>query len=163
MSPRAACRLEQLGFAEVSDYAGGKMAWMGAGLPTEGSTPDRDRGGALARRDVLTCDVATTVDELRRRVSSAEAEAEDGVAVVLAGGEVVVGAVDLDALPAQGGTTAGDVMDPGPSTFRPSLPVAEARDYVEKHDIPRLLITRVDGSYVGVVRRHQLQTGDGPK
>src|SRR3954470_6277507 len=103
MSPRAACPLEQLGFAEGSGYARGKMAWMGAGLPTEGSTPDRDRVGALARRDVLTCDVATTVDQLRRRVSSAEgaAEAEDGVAVVLAGGEVVVGAVDLEALPAQ--------------------------------------------------------------
>src|SRR3954462_10560990 len=98
MSPRAACRLEQLGFAEVSDYAGGKMAWMGAGLPTEGSTPESDRVGALARRDVLTCDVATTVEELRRRVSSAEAE--DGVPVVLTGGEVVVGAVDLDELPA---------------------------------------------------------------
>ena len=36
MSPRAACRLESLGFGEVYDYVAGKLDWMAAGLPTEG-------------------------------------------------------------------------------------------------------------------------------
>ena len=37
MSPRAAWRLERLGFTEVYDYAAGKVDWMAAGLPTEGN------------------------------------------------------------------------------------------------------------------------------
>ena len=35
MSPRAAWRLESLGFARVYDYVAGKADWMAAGLPTE--------------------------------------------------------------------------------------------------------------------------------
>src|SRR3954462_4120532 len=136
MSPRAACRLEQLGFTDVSDYAGGKMAWMGAGLPTEGSVGDDERIGALARPMAPTCDVATPVEQLRARAAG------DTFAIVLAGSDVVVGVVALDRLSAQGATTAGDVMDPGPSTFRPSLPIAEAHEYVEKHGLDHLLITR---------------------
>src|SRR5690242_16932508 len=128
MSPRAACRLEQLGFTDVSDYAGGKMAWMGAGLPTEGSTPAGDRVGPHGQRSAPTCAVTTTVDELRKLAAGRP----DRLAVVLAEGEVVVGTVKLAALPAQGATTAGDIMDPGPSTFRPSLPLDEARDYVDQ-------------------------------
>src|SRR5438309_12115020 len=34
MSPRAAWRLESVGFSEVSDYVAGKNDWMSAGLPT---------------------------------------------------------------------------------------------------------------------------------
>ena len=36
MSPRAACRLETLGFASVDDYVGGKEDWLAHELPTEG-------------------------------------------------------------------------------------------------------------------------------
>jgi predicted transcriptional regulator len=150
MSPRAACRLEQLGFTDVSDYAGGKMAWMGAGLPTEGSVADDERVGALARPVAPTCDVSTPVEQLRARAP------EDTFAIVLADGDVVVGVVTLDRLPAQGPTTAGDVMDPGPSTFRPSLPIIEGHEYVEKNDLDHLLITRLDGTYIGIVTRQQL-------
>jgi predicted transcriptional regulator len=150
MSPRAACRLEQLGFTDVSDYAGGKMAWMGAGLPTEGSVPDDERIGALARPVALTCDVSTSIEQLRSRA------AEGTFAIVLADGDVVVGVVALDQLPAQGATTAGDVMHPGPSTFRPSLPITESHEYVEKNDMDHLLITRPDGTYIGIVTRQQL-------
>ena len=35
-SPRAARRLEALGYENVCDYAEGKQAWISAGLPTEG-------------------------------------------------------------------------------------------------------------------------------
>ena len=36
MSPRAACRLERIGFERVYDYVGGIADWKGAGLPLEG-------------------------------------------------------------------------------------------------------------------------------
>src|SRR5689334_6170303 len=35
LSPRAAARLESLGFADVYDYAAGKADWIAMGLPTE--------------------------------------------------------------------------------------------------------------------------------
>src|SRR6266511_4403171 len=37
MSPRAAWRLESMGFAEVYDYVAGKADWGAAGLPLEGT------------------------------------------------------------------------------------------------------------------------------
>jgi rhodanese-related sulfurtransferase len=37
MSPRAVWRLEAMGFSRVYDYAVGKVDWMAAGLPTEGT------------------------------------------------------------------------------------------------------------------------------
>ena len=36
MSPRAACRLELLGFTQVYDDVAGKADWLAHGLPTEG-------------------------------------------------------------------------------------------------------------------------------
>ena len=43
MSPRAAWRLETLGFAQVFDYADGKLDWMTAGLATEGTNATKPR------------------------------------------------------------------------------------------------------------------------
>jgi rhodanese-related sulfurtransferase len=37
MSPRAACRLEALGFTRVDDYVDEIADWQAAGLPTEGT------------------------------------------------------------------------------------------------------------------------------
>jgi hypothetical protein len=37
MSPRAACRLETLGFPEVYDYVAGKADWLAHGLDVEGA------------------------------------------------------------------------------------------------------------------------------
>ena len=50
MSPRAAWRLESLGFGEVYDYVDGKVDWMAAGLATEGTASRHPRAGDLARK-----------------------------------------------------------------------------------------------------------------
>src|SRR5258708_27067867 len=55
MSPRAACRLTQLGFAPVYDYTLGKVDWMAAGLPTIRAGQPSRRGLDAVRRDVPTC------------------------------------------------------------------------------------------------------------
>ena len=55
MSPRAAWRLESFGFTDVYDYAAGKLDWLAAGLPTEGTNAERPRAADVARRDVPTC------------------------------------------------------------------------------------------------------------
>ena len=55
MSPRAASRLEALGFDEVYDYAAGKADWGSAGLPLEGLSGSESRAGAYVRSDVPRC------------------------------------------------------------------------------------------------------------
>ncbi len=43
MSPRAACRLEALGFEQVYDYVLGIADWNAAGIPIEGDAPNSKR------------------------------------------------------------------------------------------------------------------------
>ena len=50
MSPRAACRLETLGFERTFDYMAGKADWIAAGLPTEGRLASEPRAGDVARQ-----------------------------------------------------------------------------------------------------------------
>jgi len=68
MSPRAAWRLESLGFTEVYDYTVGKLDWMAAGLPTEGTNAKRPRAGDLARKDTPTCKLEERISDVRERV-----------------------------------------------------------------------------------------------
>src|SRR6266496_3885462 len=55
MSPRAASRLESIGFERVYDYVAGKADWGSAGLPLEGENGRETRAGAHLRTDVPTC------------------------------------------------------------------------------------------------------------
>jgi hypothetical protein len=52
MSPRAASRLETLGYGPVYDYVGGKADWGSAGLPLEGINGSETRAGSHVRTDV---------------------------------------------------------------------------------------------------------------
>lgn len=55
MSPRAAARLESIGFEQVYDFTAGKAAWGAAGLPLEGENGSESRAGAHVRSDVPAC------------------------------------------------------------------------------------------------------------
>jgi hypothetical protein len=57
MSPRAAWRLEGLGFEMVYDYVPGKADWFASGLPKEGRLALVPTIGDAARREVPTCAV----------------------------------------------------------------------------------------------------------
>src|SRR5579859_4553064 len=70
MSPRAAWRLESLGFAEVYDYVAGKLDWMAAGLRTEGSNAAHPRAGDVSRKDVPTAGLAERLGDVRERVQA---------------------------------------------------------------------------------------------
>ena len=59
MSSRAAWRLESLGFGDVYEYVDGKLDWMAAGLPTEGTNNDQPRAGDVARKDAPVCGLRT--------------------------------------------------------------------------------------------------------
>ena len=65
MSPRAACRLETLGFSEVYDYVAGKADWLARGLPREGEK-------AGERRAFERLSVSLHVERVARLVHRAE-------------------------------------------------------------------------------------------
>src|SRR5258708_15375795 len=79
MSPRAAWRLETLGFGDVYDYVDGKNDWMAAGLPTEGTNAEHPRAGDVARKDVPTCGLKEKLGDVKARV---RAQGWDAVVVV---------------------------------------------------------------------------------
>src|SRR5919108_3442532 len=79
MSPRAAWRLESLGFDRVHDYVAGKQDWLAAGLPVEGRLADMPRAGTVARRDVPTASVGERVGEGRDRVQHTDLDTAVGV------------------------------------------------------------------------------------
>ena len=70
MSPRAACRLETLGFPDVSDYVAGKADWLAHGLPREGEKATERRALDLAADDVVTCGLEDRIGDVRARVAA---------------------------------------------------------------------------------------------
>ena len=98
------------------DYVDGKSDWMAYGLPIEGADGPF-LGGQLS--EVPTCDAGATVADARAAIGDAEA-----VIIVTAEG-LVVGEIDAEALPSLAAEAAVlDVMDPVPTTVRPSVTVA---------------------------------------
>ena|SRR5437868_6803274 len=144
MAPRAAARLELLGFADVSHYAGGKHDWMSAGLPTEGEKARLPRAGTVARSDVPTCMPGDLVGQVDRAA---------GVAIVVDRDNVVVGMLRQEQLDGDPGMRVEDVMLCGPSTFRPYVPIGEMADYMTEHDLDSSPVTTSDGKLVGVLFR----------
>src|SRR5438270_9643802 len=92
MSPRAAWRLESIGFTQVYDYVAGKADWGSFGLPLEGTKGPR--AGEFVRADVPTCRLEERLQEVRHQVS---ATGWDTCIVVNASG-VVLGRLGRKAL-----------------------------------------------------------------
>jgi len=147
MSPRAAWRLESIGFTEVHDYVAGKADWGSFGLPLEGTKGAR--AGEHVRADVPTCRLEERLQDVRRQVSVA---GWDTCIVVNASG-VVLGRLGRKALGSEEDVAAEAVMTAGPSTVRPSITLAEIIERMQGQNLTSALVTRSDGRLVGVLRR----------
>src|SRR5215210_5046088 len=112
MSPRAAWRLESLGFGEVYDYPAGKLDWLAAGLPTEGTYAEQPRAGDVARHDVPTCRLQEGMTEVRQRVAAAGWDA----CVVVNDDGIVFGLLREKELGRGDDGPVAAAMRPGPST-----------------------------------------------
>jgi Mg/Co/Ni transporter MgtE len=147
MSPRAAWRLESLGFREVCDYVAGKLDWMAAGLPTEGTNAQRPRAGDVSRKDVPTARLDERLADVRERV-----RALDWDAVVVVNTEhVVLGLLRSKELEKDPDLLMAQAMRPGPSTFRPYVSIKEMAEYMTKHKLESSPITTSDGRLVGLL------------
>jgi CBS domain-containing protein len=149
MSPRAAWRLESLGFADVYDYTAGKLDWMAAGLPTEGTNALRPRAGGLARKDTPTSGLQDRLADVRDRVRKLGWDA----VVVVNQERVVLGLLRSKELDLDGDQPIARVMRPGPSTFRPFVLVKEMARLMAEHNLESSPVTTSDGRLVGLLLR----------
>jgi CBS domain len=147
MAPRAAARLESLGFREVFEYKAGKNDWLAAGLPTEGENSRCPRAGEASRKDMAVCGLNDRLGDVRERAAKAGLE----VAVVVDGEQVVLGLLRSKQLAMDPDLAVEQVMRPGPSTFRPYVSTKEMADYMVEHSLENVPITTSDGKLVGVL------------
>jgi len=150
MSPRAACRLATLGFTRVHDYAAGKVDWLAHGLGADGTHAGLPTAGSLARDDAPTF----ALDGSAAEALGAIADSPYGFALVLSPGGVLLGRVRRSELQRIAGSDPIEpISEPGPSTIRPHLTVDELHERLERSDVQTLVVTRPDGTLLGVVRR----------
>src|SRR5919197_3978535 len=113
MSPRAAWRLESLGFERVYDYVAGKADWFAAGLPREGEQSGVPWIGDLASRDVPICRLTDPIGEIRHGLGASGW----AVCIVVNDETVVLGLVRADGSSADPLEAVEVVMESGPATF----------------------------------------------
>ena len=152
MSPRAAWRLESLGYEEVYEYGGGKLDWMAAGLPTEGTNAKRPRAGSLAHTDVPTCRLDERLGDVRDRTK----EQGWNAAVVINSERVVFGLLRAQELDLEADQQVSQAMRPGPSTFRPYVLADEMAAYMRDHELENVVITTSDGRLVGLLHKEDV-------
>jgi rhodanese-related sulfurtransferase len=151
MSPRAATRLEQLGF-DVYDYALSKVDWMAHGLPMEGTAAQRPTALSFVREDVAICGLADHVEAIRQRIDASPY----GFALVLAD-RVVLGRVPRSRLDdASEHARAEMLMEPGPSTARPHTDPGELASSLHRSGARTAILTTPEGELLGVVSRSDL-------
>jgi hypothetical protein len=159
MSPRAACRLDTLGFEHVYDYMPGKDDWVARALPREGEKAAEPRAVDFALQDVVSCHLRDLVGEVRRRVQASPY----GFAFVVTDGGVLLGRLRKAALDGDPDRTAEAVMEPGPSTVRADLAPSRLRQRLERRNLSTAVITDPDGRLLGVVRRDDLPADAQPR
>jgi CBS domain-containing protein len=155
MSPRAACRLETIGFTDVYDYVLGKADWLAHNLPVDGEQAQAATAGRAARDDVVTCGLEDPTGPLRERID----RSPYGFALVTVAGRVVLGRLRRSALGADPDVPAEHVMEPGPSTVRPDTPARDLAQRLADRDLETAIVTTPEGELIGVVRRDDLKRG----
>lgn len=151
MSPRAASRLEGIGFTRVYDYAAGKADWGSFGLPVEGEADSSTRVGSISSVDAPTCRPDELVSDVAERVGD-----EWQICVVTNDEGLVLGLLGRQALGSGQSVRAEDAMSLGPSTIRPSARREAIARRMLDQNLTRIVVTRSDGTLTGVLRREDL-------
>ena len=153
MSPRAAWRLESLGFTKVFDYVAGKADWLASGLPLEGKLADYPRAGTVARTDIPTCRLTDRLGDVRDKTL----DADQNVCVVVNDDRIVLGRLRGDALRGDPGATVESVMESGPTTTRPDDPLEAITERLQSARVASIIVTTSDGRLVGILYREDAE------
>ncbi len=153
MSPRAALRLEALGFAEVYDFVVGKAAWAATGLPMEGALTGLPRAGAAVRSGVFTCRMGDLAGET---AASMDAGGQRDC-IVLNDEGIVMGRTRRAALDVRTDARVEDLMEAGPSTVRPDAMLDGLVDRMRLHGTVSTVVTTPQGRFLGVLYREDAE------
>ncbi len=153
MSPRAAWRLEGLGFERVYDYVPGKADWSASGLPTEGTLASVPNIGDAARQDAPTCTPTEKVGDVRDRTRRAGWDR----CVVVNEERVVLGLLREKELDTDPEATAEEAMRNGPATFRPDEPVEKVAKRMRERGASAIVVTTSDGRLMGLLYRREAE------
>ena len=153
MSPRAAWRLDSIGFEQVYDYVAGKADWGSFGLPLEGLEGSGTRVGAYVRTDVPNCRLDDRLQEVCARLD----ESGWDTCFVLNEERVVLGRIGRRAIRGREDVTAEQAMTPGPSTIRPSARLRETVERMQRQNLTTLPVTTPDGWLVGLLTRRDAE------
>jgi CBS domain-containing protein len=151
MAPRAAARLESLGFTRVYEYKPGKEDWLAAGLPSEGRWAGTPTIASVVRWDVPRFGLE---DRLGPILDSLMAGGWEWAAIVNPSG-ILLGRVrapdiiDLDA-------TASSVMEEGPATYRLNVRLDELLERMHEGRFELAFVTDPDGRLRGLVARRDI-------
>jgi hypothetical protein len=147
MSPRAACRLETLGFTEVYDYVAGKVDWLAHNLPVESTAALIATVGRYLRTDVITAGLDEYVAAVRARVA---ASPYSFALVTGSDDDTVLGLLRRSALDrADSNDLAVAVMESGPSTLRPHELAADVHARLRHRDATYAIVTDPEGHLLG--------------
>ncbi|HIE21763.1 MAG TPA: hypothetical protein EYP73_04085 [Acidimicrobiia bacterium] len=153
MSPRAACRLEGLGFERVYDYVAGIADWKAAGLPVEGKGDGAQRVADAFRTDIPSCDIETSVGTARTLAFDSDWEE----CVVTDCDGVVVGRLRDSAWDADDALPVEEVMESGPSTVRPDALLQPLLERMGKRGTRLVLVTTPQGHLLGALLREEAE------
>lgn len=154
MSPRAAWRLETLGFRDVRDYAAGKLDWLAFGLPAEGHTAPIPKLAGAMRSDAPSCLLTDTVEVAKERLAGGDWS----WCAVLNPTGILMGRLRRGAAEeAPEGALAVEIMEEGPSTYRPSVPCGELMERMKKGRFDLAFVTDPEGRWLGLVSRQATQ------
>lgn len=148
MSPRAAWRLEQLGFSAVYDYTAGKVDWLAAGLHTERPGPAAPRVVSAIDAGVPTCGLA---DEAGPAAARAQATGWP-VCIVTNDAGIVAGRLRVDKIADDDRREAEEAMEAGPATIRANDDLAATLARMVERQVAVLLVSTPEGKLLGAVR-----------
>jgi hypothetical protein len=151
MSPRAAWRLEGLGFERVYDYVPGKADWFASGHPKEGRLASVPTIGDAARREVPTCAPVEKIGVVRERKMSWDR------CVVVNKERVVLGLLREKELSSDPKVRVQEAMRNDPATFRLNEPVGKMAKHMQDREATAVLVTTSDGRLVGLLYREDAE------
>ena len=147
MSPRAAARLESLGFTRVYDYVPGKLDWLAAGLPREGKAASVPLASDVVH-EVPLCHADERVADVRARIGS-----EADMCAVVDRNGVLLGLLRARQLKSSEDAIVDSVMVPGPTTVRANEFLDDLTSRMTTHKVPVILVTTPEGRPIGLLRR----------
>ena len=149
MSPRAAWRLQELGFKHVYDFVPGKMAWLAMGWPREGTAAAIPN----ARRGTPTCALDDRVPEVREEVLAVGRD----VCIVVNPEGIVEGRLRRRALEDTPEATAEQAMEIGPTTIRPSEQLEPLVERMRKRGVATIIVSDLTGHLMGILYREDAE------